>query len=1262
MFLPRVTIKTVILAWMATIIAIFALSVDVSYASSLRNAGFEAKENEEVQKVSLVMMDVSAKSILKQVKKQTGLDYSIPSEAESDLQVLRISVEDLPVQDALTVMLNGTDYIYTITDGVIYIKKASKAKITSAKVFVKGVVFDYEADEPLAGATIYAPNTLTGVTTGVDGKYEIIVNKGEVLEISFLGKVTKMIVARSGVVNLSLKDDEMSIAQTVINAGYSKIDPRLNTSAISSVKMDDILNPGLQTVDMMLEGQVPGLTFVQNSGQLGAAPSLRVRGTSTIMGNRNPVWVLDGVIITDPVNVDPAQMNDLDFVNLLGNAISGLNPEDIEQIDVLKDASATALYGDAAANGVIVITTKKGKPGPPSIGYSFTSRYAPRPRYTNPTVNVMDSRERIAFSRSMIENRLGYPKVDSWVGYEAAYRDYINGHIGYSEFSNLVTKYETMNTDWFDILMQDSWSNKHTVNLSGGTDNTRYYASVGMDSAKGSVKGEKNDTYTAALNISGNYNKLTVHFGVTANISDKVYTPSSVGAVDFAYNTSRAVPAYNDDGSLWYYNKEKEVDGNIVLTPISILEDMANTERAIGQNGLNLQANIGYKFSNHLTGRVTAAYSFSNSLEEEWYGAKSSYSRSLRDIGKNDFIFSNWYEETLLPIGGELRRKSDDKDSYTARAQFDYNRPFGEDKEHTISASFGGELSSTEYNTFQQTIRGYDRERGHLFSGVDLNEDKFGDIEVEDGYEDYKKWLMSDEALGEIKITKNNKVSTYATLGYNYKNIYMLNANGRIDYSNKFGSRANEKSSPIWSVSGRWNIWDHLIKGSRAENIVSDLNIRSSFGYQGNAPTSPTQIILEKGGNSIVFQEYYSIVSSYPNPYLTWEKTENINVSLEFGLFNDRIRGDVSYYKRTTRNAFSTSDISEVNGLNSYTVNTANVQNEGFDVALNIDIFKSASFSKTGARGFSWRFDPRLGSVINKLIDKAIDGNDVEFSNRESESLTYKDYLNGTVQTQDKAIDGFYSYKFMGLDPKTGRPLFPMDKVTAEEFGAKFIEMTDEERYFYNMEYSGTKTPTLQGSFLNHFSYGRFALSINCSYSFGNKIRMLKLYSNISSADGTMAPAPMENLRDEMNDRWIKPGDEKYTNIPAILPNADFTNSVTGNPSASGEYWWLNSNYESKVDRKEIASNIWEMYDYSNARLVDGSYLKISSISFRYLLPEKFCRKVGFKTAYVSLNGTNLYTFCSKELNGQSPTQSGSAKNIPQAVIPTYTMGLNVTF
>ncbi len=282
------------------------------------------------------------------------------------------------------------------------------------------------------------------------------------------------------------------------------------------------------------------------------------------------------MILSDPVNVDPQQINDLDFVNLLGNAISGLNPDDIDRIDVLKDASATAIYGPKASNGVIVITTKKGKVGTPAVSYSLTGTFRQRPRYTDRSVNVMNSEERIDYSKELATKGITVTDNNSHVGYEAAYYDYMNGKMNYEDFVREVNRMETVNTDWLGLLMHDTFSHTHSLSVSGGSDNVRYYTSLGYMDEEGNLKGERNERYSGMAKVDVNYKNFTLSFKIDGNMQDRKYTPKDVGLASYAYNTARSVNAYNEDGSLMYYQRVKNNETYDV--PFSIINEEGTHE------------------------------------------------------------------------------------------------------------------------------------------------------------------------------------------------------------------------------------------------------------------------------------------------------------------------------------------------------------------------------------------------------------------------------------------------------------------------------------------------------------------------------------------------------------------------------------------------------------------------------------------------------------------------------------------------------------
>ena len=275
----------------------------------------------------------------------------------------------------------------------------------------------------------------------------------------------------------------------VVHTGYQELTPREMAASIVSIKAENIYNPGLSTIDQMLEGQVPGLTYMQSSGQLGAAPKLRIRGTTTVLGSQEPLWVIDGVVQSDPVNIDPEQINDLDFVNLLGNAVSGLNPEDIDQIDILKDASSTAIYGARGANGVVVITTKKGPKDTSKMNVSFDSY--------------------IGVSKIARKLDVLSPKEFALLDYERNY--VLDGSKGVTGFQNRYGSFQDIDEnyanrkgiDWQEeALGRITTSQNYRVNISGGTKELKYGMSYNYFKELGAMVYSGNYRHNISFNIS----------------------------------------------------------------------------------------------------------------------------------------------------------------------------------------------------------------------------------------------------------------------------------------------------------------------------------------------------------------------------------------------------------------------------------------------------------------------------------------------------------------------------------------------------------------------------------------------------------------------------------------------------------------------------------------------------------------------------------------------------------------------------------------
>ena len=1187
------------------------------------------------QSEKLISLNVNQVSVLEAIQQINLLsDNSISykrEELEKEVKKVTLNLTDVKVLTAVRAVLNGSRLEAMVHGEVIFIVPQKDARTSMQMINVKGVVTD-KNKIPMPGVTVKLVGASIGTATNVKGFFSLqLPAQNGMLEFSFVGYKSRKIDFATNMrdtIRVVLEEDIQSMDEVIVT-GYQNIDKRMNTSAVQTLKMDEIRVAGVQTVDQLLESRVPGMIFMQNSGQVGATPKIRVRGTSTVLGNQEPVWVLDGIVLHDPVNVNASLANSLDFVNLVGNAISGINPEDIERIDILKDASATALYGAKAANGVIVITTKKGKVGTPALSYSMSGTFTARPRYTDKSIYLMNSKERIAYSREIMEKGLSYPSITNWVGYEGVLNDFYQGNITGEQMLQEIDRLETVNTDWFDLMMRDAFSHSHTLSLSGGTDNIRYYASLGYSDEVGVIRKEGNKRYTTNMNINGTFNKFSFQFSLTANKGERNYANSEIDILNYAYYTSRAIPAYNEDGTLFYYNREGGPGSTKVGLAFNALNEMNNCRDEYTNSGITLTSNLNYSLNESLKGQFIFSYAINNNLQESFLLANTWYAANLRGTNYGEEMLLATKAFSKMPYGGEYRQTTTRNESYTTRLQLDFNKFLDKDQKHLINAAIGFEASSSTYKGLQRTARGYIPERGKMFVSVDYNQ-----------FPAYAEWALTNEtAKGIMTDNVTNELSGYFTLSYTYNNAYTVNFNTRADASNKFGSRSNEKLLPVWSVSGTWDMKANLLKNVHWIDVLSP---RASFGYQGNMLDSQTpELIIKKGDMNEYFEEYMSTIAHYPNPNLRWEKTGTLNVSLDFSLFQNRLRGTVSYFYKKTKDAFLSKQVSDINGRDEYVINSGTIENKGFELSFNFTPIKSSG--EIGA--FRWDIDPQLGQVVNNLLTKAVNGNNFEKTENE---IFYTDYLNGTALVKGKPLNTFYSYCFDGLSPEDGRPMFK--GINKDEVAEKYLKMDREQVYMEVMRHSGTRVPVIQGGISNTFSYKHFSLNVYLGYSIGSKIRLLKLYGNQNSS--TIAPLPENNVRREFVHRWQRPGDEKHTNIPGLLPNNSYHETI------GYGLWWNGNDYASI----RFADNLWQMYDNSDLRVVSGNYLKLQSFSFNYSLSEKLCQKMHMKAASIGLTGHNVHTWCNSKLKGQDPSQSGSSDKLNLSLRPSYSISLRVSF
>jgi len=709
--------------------------------------------------------------------------------------------------------------------------------------------------------------------------------------------------------------------------------------------------------------------------------------------------------------------------------------------------------------------------------------------------------------------------------------------------------------------------------------------------------------------------KVRSNFSINGNVQKKNHLMSDIDAMDYAYNTTRALPCFNEDGSLYYYEKVGYGGMNVTYKKFryNILNEIENSSNEYDGNTLGASLDVKITPITGLDITVSGNYNRSNTLQEQWWGEKTHYVARWKN-GENETVpLPGENGNCYLPYGGILKTTNTIAEAYTFRTQIDYRKSLGDNNQHLISLLGGFEMNSNTSRSIKDENRGFVKDRGLQF---------IDELENLDDYPHYKGWLNTNHRTLTHGIS--HQVSGYFVMSYSYYNHFTLNLNGRFDASNKFGSRSNERVLPVWSVSGNWNLQENLLKNV---DFISEFRLRGSFGIQGNMLDSESpNLIIKQGTLEPVYNENISTIARYPNPNLRWEETQQLDGALNVGLFDSRLGLEFSVYHKKTTNCFTDVQISSVNGVggHTYKMNGGDVKNSGYSITL------SATPVKT--KDFQWRFTTYYAGNFNEVQTKSV------------ESYELDDYLNGTALVDGKAISSFWSYKFLGLNPVNGTPIFNdyNDRKHLLE------DKTLEETVLMTMEKSGQRDPVFSGNFSNTFTYKRFSLSMNMSYSLGSKVRLFALYSPVISGIG----AEM-NVRKEFVNRWMAPGDEKHTNIPVILSATD------------PDYIKYRSHFSaastSATHIQNFASSVWDMYDKSDIRVVSGNYLKCSSMSLRYTLDPKWLKSTPFTGISLSLNAMNLFTISAKELKGQDPSQAGFDKpNL--SVRPSYTFQFNVTF
>ena len=1061
------------------------------------------------EKVNLDLQGVSIKTLFSEIQRQTNLHFIFNTEQTEQLNKLTVKAKEESVKSVLDRVFEGTGFTYTFRDNIIMVRFEGKNSVQQAnkEMEIRGVVKD-KSGEPLPGVTVLIVGTQLGTATGMDGDFLLRVPEQDSvrLRFSFVGMKTKDVPYKKNqpALVVVLEEEAESIGEIVVT-GYQQIEKRNLTSSVVTVKTSELKTIGASSIEQMLQGVVPGLSVVNTSAAPGAAPKIRIRGTATISGNADPLWVLDGVILENSVPVTAADLNSPDVMNMFNSVIGGINPNDIESITVLKDASATAIYGTRAANGVIVVTTKKGKANSFNIAYQHTSTLSIRPYYDN--FDLLNSKERIALAWENYEDGLsvwGGTHFNGTPGLEGLLNSYALGQITREQLNSMANKLEETNTDWFKTLFRNAYTQTHNLSVSGGTERTNYYISLNYNGEEGVDKASEYKNYGGMVKVNTRLFQ-GVNMGAILQMDrrDREMYHSSIDLFNYAVRTSRAIPLHEDNGDLHYYIGT--VSGR--WHKFNILNELANTGNESTQTDIKGIVNLTVNLYKGLKYEGLFSYASSHSTARDYATEKSAYVADIRG-----YEYGEGSEEDIkkspLPYGGVYNEQTYEQRSSLIRNGLTYKGSLTEDL--SIDVLLGQEFRNTNYKGLKSNTFGYFHDRGNTFYEPALGE--------------------STGHLKRNKVTRSlvdrSNISYYGVVSAMYGDRYVLNANIRFDGSNLFGSNPKYRYLPLWSISGRWIISNESFL--QDNNTISNLALRASYGLRGNIveDSSPSIIAAALPPNAVTGL-FEMEIQQAPNPDLKWETTASFNVGLELGLFDDRLSLDVDYYLDESKDLIAYKSVSSVSGFSGKYVNYADVRNQGIDVSLSGTLLKN--------KDWRWTAAFNMGYVKNKVTKST--------STAQAKYLVQSVYTPGEVY-EGKPVDGMFSYRFAKLDDK-GMPMF-YDK-DGNVLGVDSEEIVNYPYDLGNLKYEGTRDPLFSGGLNTRVSYKNVSLSMLFAFGLKNVVRLpARAY--------VTTPAEDENANSSIKERWRPGQDNTGKTIPALSAGDGYITTADGNFYATDWY------------------------------------------------------------------------------------------------------------
>lgn len=1085
-----------------------------------------------------------------------------------------------------------------------------------AQTKVTGTVVTDEDGEPVIGASIViAGGGRVGTVTDIDGHFTLEVPAGKKITVSYIGMESQT-VAPKAKMTIRLQADSKSLQEVVVT-GMQKVDKRLFTGSTTSINADDAKLDGVADISRSLEGRAAGVSVQNVSGTFGTAPKIRVRGATSIYGSSKPLWVVDGVIMEDVVDVSADQLSSGDANTLISSAIAGLNSDDIESFQILKDGSATSIYGARAMAGVIVVTTKKGKAGQAHV--SYTGEYTMRLKPSYSTFNIMNSQDQMSVYQELEQKGyLNYAETSNASAsgvYGKMYQligqyDETTGQFGLANTPAAKAAYlraaEYRNTNWFDNLFSNAIQHNHSVSVSGGTEKAQYYASASAMFDPGWTLQSKVERYTANLNTTYHVNDR-LNLNMISNASYRKQKAPGTLSSDIDAVTGEVKRDFDINPYSYALNTSRALDENEYYTrnyaPFNIYHELNSNYMDLNVTDFRLQMRANYKPIKKVELSVLGAVKYSATSQEHNILDDSNQALAYRAMptsairDRNPLLYTdpdNIYAlpVTILPQGGIYERTDNSMFEWDMRASVSYNDVFNED--HIVN--FYGGMETNSIDRHSSWFRGW----GMQYS--------MGEI-PNYAYQVFKKGIEQNVDYYSLTNKHLRSAAFFANATYSYQGKYTINGTVRYEGTNSLGKSRSSRWMPTWNVSGAWNA--HEESWFKAlQPALSHLTLKASYSLTGDRP-SVTNALVVIGSETpwrptTGDKESALYQKEGANSELTYEKKHELNLGIEAGFLNNRINFTLDWYTRKNFDLIGLANTPGYSGEIQRYGNIASMKSNGVEISLNTTNIKTKDFTWSSSFIYSHTHNEVTDLKTSKRVIDLISGN-------------------GFAQ-EGYPVRSLFSIQFDGLNSE-GLPTFINENGEKTISDINFQE-TDQNK-LKNLVYEGSVDPTDVGSFGNIFKYKNFTLNVFLTYSFGNVVRLDPVFSNTYD-DLTSTPKEFKN-------RWAVSGDEYKTTIPVIADKRQNKNDTN-------------------------LSYAYNAYNYSTERIAKGDFIRMKEISLGYDFPAKWYQALKLSKLSLKLQATNLFLiYADKKLNGQDPeffNTGGVAVPMPKQFTLTLNVGI----